>query len=87
VREFEEPFAARWYAIVNCEGQDDSFDDGIVVVLPRKEAANAELARRRALPPEHDDHVDAYHAVLPIHVNGVGWNSHDPCPDDWPNRE
>lgn len=41
-------------------------------MLPRKEAADAELARRQALPPEHDDHVDAHHAVLPIHVNGVG---------------
>ena len=85
--EFEEPFSARWYAIVDCEGQDESFESGIVAVFIDKGSATADLWRRQALPPEHGDHVDAYHAVLPIHVNGVGWNSHEPCPDEWPNKE
>jgi hypothetical protein len=85
--EFNEPFSARWYAIVNIEGQDDAFEDGIVAVFIDKGSATADLWRRQSLPADDDDHVDEYHAVLPIHVDAIGWNSHDPPPDGWPNKE
>lgn len=79
-----EPFAARWYAIVNCEASDCSFEEAIVVSFPREDRANCELARRQALSVDDDDYADGFHAVLPVHVDAVGWNSLEPLPGGWP---
>ena len=80
-----EAFTARMWAIVNCEMGDCSFDEAIVVMMPSKDRADAELARRRALWFEDDDWVDDKHVVLPIHINGVAWNSLEPVPEWWPD--
>lgn len=84
--EFDEPFTARMWAIVGSEACDASFEDGIVLIMPSKARAGAELARRQALPTESDDYVDEYHVVLLVHVDAIGWNSLDPVSDDWPMR-
>lgn len=86
MNDHNESFSTRFWAIVDCEVSDCSFDESIVLMMPSKERANEELGRRQTLSPDDDDYVDAYHAVLPVHVDGVGWNSLEPVPDWWPHR-
>ena len=69
------PFGGRFFAILNVEGEGD-----MPVLIRSKDDANTELARRRALPEDHDDHATEYHQVFLCDVAGVIWNSYDPDP-------
>lgn len=70
-----EPFAGRYYGIVNVEGEG-----GFVALYPSRKDADAEVARRRALDPEDDNHLTEYHQVFPADIMGAWWNSHDADP-------
>lgn len=74
-KEFREPFAGRYWTIINVEG------DGEPPVLYRsQETADLELARRRELPEDDDAWLSEYHHVLPCDVAGALWNSYDDDP-------
>jgi hypothetical protein len=70
-----EPFGGRYFGIWNVEGEGEP-----VVILPGREDADRELARRRALPEDDDDHLTEYHQVFPCNFVGVWWNSYEPDP-------
>ena len=71
-----EPFAGRFYGVFNVEGDDPS---PLFVFRSRDDAA-LELARRQALPEEHDDRLDEYCQLFPVDLIGAWWNSYDPDP-------
>jgi len=72
---YREPFGGRWYGIVNVEGEGDPS-----ALFWRREEAEAELTRRRALPDDDDAHLTEYHQILPCDIAGAIWNSFDPDP-------
>lgn len=69
-----EPFSGRYFGILDVEGEDGGF----LALYPNREAADAEVMRRRALDPEDDDHLTEYHQVFPADLAGTWWNSIDP---------
>ncbi len=75
-----EPFAGRWFGIFNVEGDDPS----PLALHPTQALADDDVARRRALPEEHDDHMTERHQVFPCDMAGVWWNSYDPMPSGGP---
>jgi hypothetical protein len=74
-QEERELFSGRYYGIWNVEG-----DGGPIALFCGQEDAERELARRRALPEDDDDHLTKYHHVFPADLVGVWWNSYDPDP-------
>jgi hypothetical protein len=74
--DFREPFGRRYHAILCVESDDPN----PVMMFRSEEAARAELDRRKALDPDHDDHLSDDYTVLPVDVAGALWNSFDPDP-------
>jgi len=73
--ENREPFRARYYGILNVEGEGEP-----VAMFTDRDVAEAHLARRRGLPEDHDDRLTDYHQIFPVDVVGVWWNSYDADP-------
>jgi hypothetical protein len=65
-----EAFAARYWGIWNVEG-----DSGPDPLFASREAAEDELARRRALAGDDWYHMADYHQVFPADIVGAWWNS------------
>jgi len=75
-----EPFGGKCYGIWDVEGDSEP-----VVIFTKRDKADRELERRRALPEGDEDRLDVYHHVFPCDVMGAWWNSHDPDPrEDMP---
>lgn len=69
-----EPFGGKYYGIWNVEGDGEP-----KALFPSRAGAEAELARRRALP-EDDWRLGEYDQVFPCDIMGAWWNSYDPDP-------
>ncbi len=72
-----EPMSGRYFAIVHVESPDGE----PIALFARKGDADAEIARRRALPVDHDDHFTEHHQAFPADIAGHWWNSYDPAPE------
>lgn len=70
-----EPFGGKYYGIWNVEGDGEP-----KALFPSRREADAELARRRALPEEDDARLDDYDQVFSCDIMGAWWNSYDPDP-------
>jgi len=72
---YREPFSGRWFGIRNVEGEGEP-----IALFPREREAEQELARRRALANDDDDHLTEFDHVFPCDIAGAWWNSYDPAP-------
>lgn len=70
-----EPFGGKYYGIWNVEGDGEP-----IVLFGNREDADADLARRHALPDDHDDRATPEHQVFTCDIAGAWWNSYDPDP-------
>jgi hypothetical protein len=70
------PFGGKVHAI-----WDKGLEDGEPVVSFRDaDRAARYLAHCRALPIDHEDHLDAGHVVLPCDIAGARWHGEGPDP-------
>lgn len=76
MRDQNEPFGGRYWGIFNVEGDIPE----PLMLFWRKDAADRELARRRALDPEDDDRLTEWHQVFRCDIWGAWWNSYEPDP-------
>ena len=72
---YREPFAGRFWGLFNVESEGEP-----LVLFGGAEVATAELARRQALPDDHDDWLSRDWCMLPCDVAGTVWNCFDPDP-------
>ncbi len=71
-----EPFGGRYWGIWDIDGEDGE----PIALYPRKQDADAALARARGLDEDDDDYLTEYHDVFPCDIAGAWWNSYDADP-------